>query len=70
MRGHKGGLSLSGWEGEVVGYADEGENGAKVSANLPIKVRFQRDQGGGGKPLDFVAHLRASELSSLEDGAP
>ena len=69
MRGHKGGLSLSGWEGEVVGYADEGENGAKVSANLPIKVRFQRDQGGK-KPLDFVAHLRASELSSLEDGAP
>lgn len=68
--GHKAGLCLSGWEGEVVGYADEGADGAKVSANLPIKVRFQRDQGGGKKPLDFVAHLRASELSSLEDGAP
>ena len=46
--GHKAGLCLSGWEGEVVGYADEGADGAKVSANLPIKVRFQRDQGGGG----------------------
>ena len=54
----------------MVGYADEGADGAKVSANLPIKVRLQRDRGGGKKPLDFVAHLLASELSSPAGPVP
>lgn len=55
----KSGLQLEGMVGEVVERADL-YDGKQLSANLPLKVSFEFDDGG--KKIKFIAHVAEHEV--------
>ena len=58
------GFNLEGFEGVVVGKADDYE-GRPTTANLPYKVKFEID-AGGKKPKKVFAHLTESEIEGIK----